>query len=140
MIRMLRVSSNRTYRLIENALPDGSRVIVDNYNEKIDALNATAGAAWDACGKPTTLSHITEAMKSTVGPAVTEELAEQAVFQLQEQNLVLTSEPLSQNGRRQFLMGLGVVALPLVVSLTMGAEQALAICARSRCEDGRPAG
>jgi len=132
-----RIHSNS---LVESSLPDGSKVIVDQARERVFALNATAGAAWEACSKPTTLSHITESMKSTIGSAVTEEVAEQAVLQLQEQNLVLTSEPLSQNGRRQFLMGLGVVAPPLVVSLTMGAEQALAICARSRCEDGRPAG
>jgi len=123
-----RIHSNS---LTESSLPDGSKVIVDHACERVFALNSTAGAAWEACSKPTTLSGITESMKSTIGPGVTEELAEQAVLELQQQNLVSGPQSLPQPGRRKFLMGLGVVALPVVVSLTMGAQRAHALDARS---------
>lgn len=128
LLNIERISSSS---LIENSMPDGSKVIIDQAGERVYALNSTAGAAWDACSTPTTLSRITETMKSSFGPAVTEELAEQAVLQLQEQNLVAASEPVSPNGRRQFLMGLGLVALPIVVSMTMGAQKAHAAVAQS---------
>jgi hypothetical protein len=49
--------------LVENKLPDGSRVIVDSANETVFALNATSGAAWDACSMPTTLSRVAEDMR-----------------------------------------------------------------------------
>ena len=54
---------------IENQLPDGSRVIVDPTNERVFALNAAAGAAWDACSAPTTLSEVTESMQTTQAEA-----------------------------------------------------------------------
>ena len=117
--------------LIENSMPDGSKVIIDQLGERVFALNPTAGAAWDACSKSTTISGITESMKSSIGAGVTEELAEQAVLELEQQNLVSGSKLLPQHGRRQFLMGLGVVALPVVVSLTMGAQRAHAAVATS---------
>ena len=130
-----RISSSS---LIENSMPDGSKVIIDQAGEKVYALNPTAGAAWDACSKSTTLSGITESMKSTIGSGVTEELAERAVLELEQQNLVSGSQLLRQHGRRQFLMGLGVVALPVVVSLTMGAQRAHAAAANSTTPPPQP--
>ena len=83
-----RVNSND---LVVNGLPDGSRVIVNSNNETVFAMNATAGAAWDACSEPTTLSKMTEDMRRSFDPHVTEEIAEQAILRLQEKNLVKMS-------------------------------------------------
>src|SRR5271155_899440 len=105
--------------LVENKLPDGSRVIVDSMNETVFALNATAGAAWDACSTPTTLSSVAEDMRRSLDPAITEEFAEEAILQLQDKKLVNTSGLFPQATRRQFLATIGTVAVPLVVALTV---------------------
>src|SRR5277367_1304781 len=97
--------------LVENRLPDGSRVIVDPTNETVFALNATAGAAWDACGSPTTLAKVTDSMQRAFDPRATEELAEEAILQLQDKELVKTSGSSSQSTRRKFLATLGAVAV-----------------------------
>jgi hypothetical protein len=117
--------------LAVNSLPDGSRIIVNSQNETVFALNATAGAAWDACGEPATLANVTERMQRSFDPNVTEELAEAAVQQLQEKNLVTVSGGQPKSTRREVLAGLGAVALPLVVSLTVGEQKAYADHARS---------
>jgi hypothetical protein len=117
--------------LVVNGLPDGSRVIVNSNNETVFAMNPTAGAAWDACSKPTTLSNVVAEMRRSFDPSVTEELAANAILQLQEKNLVKTSGESSKTTRREVLAGLSAVALPLVVSLTMGEQKAHAEDARS---------
>jgi hypothetical protein len=117
--------------LVSNKLPDGSRVIVDSKSERVFALNATAGAAWDACSSPTTLSQVTRDMQRSFDPGITEELAKDAILQLQEQKLVRTSEPSLQATRREVIASLGAIALPLVVSLTMADQRAYAHSARS---------
>src|SRR5579862_4441941 len=114
---------------VVNPLPDGSKVIIDSEHDRVLALNATAGAAWDACGESTTLSGVTEQMQSFLGPEITEEVAEESILQLEEQNLVSTSG--SRPSRRQFMTTLGTVALPLVVSLTLADQRGYADVARS---------
>ena len=114
-----------------NSLPDGSKVIVDSKGKKVFALNATAGAAWDACSGPTTIAKVAEDMQRSLDPGVTEELAKEAVLRLEEQELVKTSGTSSKTSRRQVLATLGAVALPLVVSLTTGQQKAHAKNARS---------
>jgi hypothetical protein len=116
---------------VENKLPDGSRTIVDEANEKIYALNATAGAAWDACSAPTTLSGIKESMSLTMGSNVGEDVAEQAVLELQEQKLVAASGSSWRPSRRQMIMGFGAVAVPVVASLTLGQQRVYAAQAKS---------
>lgn len=113
-----------------NPLPDGSRVIVDSENERVLALNATAGAAWDACTIPTTLSGVTKRMQSSLDPGITEELAEDAILQLQQKGLVKTSRS-PQSTRREFIATLSTVALPLVVALTVAEQRAYASTAQS---------
>ena len=112
-------------------LPDGSRVIVDSENERVLALNATAGAAWDACTIPTNLAGVTERMQSSLDLGITEELAENAILQLQQKGLVKTSGSSPQSTRREFIATLSTVALPLVVSLSVAEQRAYASSARS---------
>src|SRR6202020_2707124 len=110
--------------LLVDKLPDGSRVILDPTNETVFALNATAGAAWDACSTPTTLSSVADDMRRSLDPAITDEIAEEALLQLQDKNLVNTSGSSSSATRRQFLASLSAVALPLVVALTISDQKA----------------
>ena len=121
-----------------NQLPDGSKVIVDSRNDKVFALNATAGAAWDACSSPTTLQKVVKDMQHSFNPGVTEEIAEAAVLRLAEQNLVAVSGSSSSTSRREVLATLTAVALPLVVGLTMGEQRAHAQSAGSTSESSRP--
>jgi len=121
-----------------NQLPDGSKVIVDSRNDKVFALNATAGAAWDACSSPTTLSKVVEDMQHSFNPGVNEEIAEAALLRLSEQNLVAVSGSSSSTTRREVLATLTAVALPLVVSLTMGEQRAHAQSTGSGNDGARP--
>lgn len=117
--------------LVVTGLPDGSKMIVDSKSERVYALNATAGAAWDACSRQTTLSGVADDMRRAVGSQVTDEVAEQAIQQLNEKNLVKTAGLLKNASRRQVLAGLTAVALPLVVSMTMTEQKAFAQVANS---------
>ncbi len=127
----MQIERVQTDALPENKLPDGSRVIYDHANETVFALNATSGAAWDACSMPTTLSKVAEEMRRSLDQTITDELAEEAILQLQDKKLVNTSGTPSQATRRDFLTTLGAVALPLVVALTVTDQKALAVVARS---------
>jgi hypothetical protein len=124
--------------LVVNELPDGSKIIVDSINEKVFALNATAGAAWDACSAPTTLSKVAENMQRSFHPEITEEVAAEAILQLQDRDLVTTTAPITKPTRRQLIATMGAIALPLVVSLTMAEQQAHAFNARSGVPSARP--
>ena len=124
------------HSVVENCLPDGSRILVDQKSETVYALNATAGAAWDACSEPTTLYDVTNEMRRVLGNAITEELAEEAIQRLQERNLVNASVNMRQTSarpatRREVLTTLGKVALPLVVAMTLTEQRAHAVVARS---------
>ncbi len=116
--------------LVVNGLPDGSKVIVDSKSEKVYALNATAGAAWDACSDPTTLTNVADTMRRSLTSEVTDDVAEQAILQLEEKNLVTVSGS-AKISRRQTLATLGAVALPLVVSMTLADQRAFAQSAKS---------
>jgi hypothetical protein len=117
--------------LVVNGLPDGSRVIVNSNNETVFAMNSTAGAAWDACSQPTTVARIAEEMRRSFDPSVTDELAADAILRLKEKNLVKTSGESPKTTRREVLATLSAVALPLVVSLTIGEQKAHAQTATS---------
>jgi hypothetical protein len=109
-----------------NALPDGSRVILDSKGERVYALNATAGAAWDACGSAVTLAEVSISMSKSLQVPVNEEMAEEAIARLQQQNLVTTSSTNAGISRRHALATLGAIALPLVVSMTLTEQKAYA--------------
>lgn len=125
----MQIERTNSEALVVNKLPDGSTVIVDAKNDTVFALNTTAGAAWDACSDSTTLSAVTERMQRSLDPAITEEMAEDAILQLQEKNLLKTSTP--QATRRQFITTLSALALPLVVSLPIAEQRAYAQRAQS---------
>jgi hypothetical protein len=117
--------------LVMNRLPDGSRIFTDTGNETVFALNATAGAAWDACEGATTVSGVAKEMRRTFDPSVSEELAHEAIVHLQEKNLVTISESSPIFNRRRMIAGLSAAALPLVVSLTLSEQRANTVMARS---------
>jgi len=125
----MQVERTNANSFVVNQLPDGSKVILDSENDRVLALNATAGAAWDACSEPKTLFEVVEHMQSSLGSEITEEIAEESILQLEEQNLVHTSG--LQPSRRQFIAALTTVALPLVVSLTTAEQRGYADVARS---------
>jgi hypothetical protein len=122
----MQVERTNSDALVVNRLPDGSTVIVDNENETVFALNATAGAAWDACSDPTTLAGVTENMQRSFNQETNEELAEEAIRQLHDKKLVMTSGTTSQSSRRQFITTMSSIALPLVVSLSIAEQRAYA--------------
>jgi hypothetical protein len=117
--------------LIVNRLPDGSRIFTDQQNETVFALNAAAGAAWDACSKPITLAGMANEMRRAYDPHVTDELAGVAVAELREKHLVTTSEELPSTTRRRLIAGLSAAAIPLVVSLTIADQRAHSVLAYS---------
>ena len=117
--------------LVVNSMPDGSRVIRNTKDETVFALNATAGAAWDACSTAKTIPGVAEEMRRSFDSKVTDELAEASILELQDKKLVNISDSGFKATRRQILAGLGAVALPLVVSLTVGEQKAHAQHAQS---------
>ncbi len=120
----MQVERVNTKDLVVNSMPDGSRVIRNSNNETVFALNATAAAAWDACSSATTIAGVADEMRRSFDPNVTDELAETCLLQFQKKNLVKLSGVGPKATRRQVLAGLSAVALPLVVSLTIGEQKA----------------
>ena len=118
-----------------NSMPDGSRIIRNEENATVLALNATAAAAWDACSTANTVPAVAEEMRRSFNPSVTDDLAEASLFELQDKKLVNISGSDFKATRRQVLAGLSAVALPLVVSLTIGEQKAHAQTANSVSDD-----
>ena len=117
--------------LVVNAMPDGSRILRNSEDETVFALNSTAAAAWDACTSATTTAEVAEQMRRCFDPNVTDDLAEASLLELQDKKLITITGSGFKATRREVLAGLGAVALPLVVSLTMGEQKAHAEHARS---------
>lgn len=128
----MNIERTNSIALVENKLPDGSRVLVDSQGESVYALNAIAGAAWDACQTPTDIASVTAKMERSLNCKVAEEVAEEAVSRLEEQQLVTiggSSSP--RSSRRRFMMQLGAAAVPLVVAMTLSEQRAYAQNAQS---------
>jgi hypothetical protein len=132
---MMQVELANSNNLAVNALPDGSRIIRNSENETVFALNATAAAAWDACANAKTVTAVADEMRRSFDPQVTDELAEASILELESKKLVTVSGSGFRATRREVLAGLGAVALPLVVCLTIGEQKAYAHDANST--DGR---
>lgn len=114
-----------------NSMPDGSRIIRNEEDATVLALNPTAAAAWDACSTASTVSAVAQEMRRSFDPNVTDELAEASLLELHDKKLVSVSGSEFKATRRQVLAGLSAVALPLVVSLTIGEQKAHAESAKS---------
>jgi hypothetical protein len=129
----MRVERTNSNGLRVDELPDGSKVIVDPKSETVFALNATAGAAWDACSHPTTLSKVAKDMRRSIGKKISEEVALEAILQLQEKNLVTSdsSPDLTRRAMLPILTGIGI-ALPVVASLTLLQQRAHAAFIHSK--------
>ena len=127
----MRVERTNSEGLAVNKLPDGSFVIVDPARDTVFALNAAAAAAWDACSHPTTLSQVTEEMRRTFDARATEELAEEALMQLEAQKLVSTAPATNLSSRRKFIGQLGAAAVPIVIAMSATEQRAHASAARS---------
>lgn len=123
---MMLVERVNSTNLAVNVMPDGSRIIRNAENETVIALNPTASAAWDACSSATTSAAVAAEMRRSFDHNVTDELAEASILELQDKNLVSISGSAFKATRREVLAGLGAVALPLVVSLTLGEQKAYA--------------
>jgi hypothetical protein len=109
-------------KLFIEKLPDGSTAIFDPGSQTVYSLNATAGAAWEACHGTTTLDEVVGAMQASFDPAVTDEIALEALLQLQERGLLRISEAPLQPSRRSMVATAAGVLAPVVLALT-GAEQ-----------------
>ena len=136
---MMLVERINSSKLVMNAMPDGSRIIRNSENETVFALNATAAAAWDACASANTITAVAEEMRRSFDSHVTDDLAEASLLELQDKKLVSISGTGFKATRREVLAGLGAVALPLVVSLTIGEQKAHAQHAGSAYDDFHPA-
>src|SRR5579863_5507543 len=129
----MQVRSTSLKCIVVNKLPDGSRIIINSDKETMVALNSTAGAVWDACAAPTTLAKVTEDVRRSLDPEVTEELVALAIAQLESNQLVSTSQDGPRTTTRRQMFGtLGAaIALPVVATLTMSEQRAYATTARS---------
>jgi hypothetical protein len=128
---MVQVERVNARNLAVNSMPDGSRIIQNSERETVFALNATAAAAWDACSSATTIPAVAEEMRRSFDPSVTDELAEASILELEDKKLVTISGSGFKATRREILVGLSAVALPLVVSLTIGEQKVHAQRAKS---------
>ena len=124
----------RSENLIVQQLPDGSRLLSDHNKQTITALNATAGAAWDACGSASTVAEVTEKMQRSLDAAVSEELAALAISELEAKNLVKASGAPLADSRRKFIWQAGMAAVPLVIAMTESEQRAYADRAKSGTE------
>ena len=112
-------------------LPDGSTSIFDATSKTVYSLNATAAAAWEACGEASTLAQVVEAMQRSFNPGVTEETALEALLQLQEKGLVSVAVPHSGPTRRSAMAAAAALAAPVVLALTFAEQKAHAVVAAS---------
>lgn len=116
--------------LVVNALPDGSKILIDHEKEIVFALKPTAGAVWDACSAPTSLTDLAANLN------ISEDAAEEAVLELQAKDLVAAAGP----SRRRFIAGAAAAMVaPLVLSLTMTEQKAHASVAGSYTPPSNPA-
>ena len=118
----MQIERGDSSNLVSDSLPDGSRIIRDSGQQRVYALDTTAAAAWDACASASTLKGVANEMRRSFDSNVTDELAEASILELQQKKLISISDAGFKATRRQILAGLGAVALPLVVSLTVGEQ------------------
>jgi len=118
--------------LIVEKLSDGTTAILDKNSKSVYSLNASAAAAFEACGNKMSAAHIAEAMQAILGTPVTEEIALAAIAQLEEHGLVSSTVPedvAAVASRRSLLKKIGAVggaAVPVVLAMTAAEQRASA--------------
>ena len=116
--------------LAEAKLADGSIAIFNAETKTVFSLNATAGAAWEACSQAATLSEIMESMRTSLGHAVTEDLALDALKELRKQGLLKT-EVLPRQATRRSLVRTAAMVAPVVLALSAAEQHAAALISYS---------
>jgi hypothetical protein len=107
-------------------LPDGSTAIFNAANKTVYSLNAPAAAAWEACGGTTSLAQIVETMQRSFNPGVTEDVALEALRQLEEKGLIETLAPPPPGPTRRSMVATAGAIAPLVLALTFAEQRAFA--------------
>lgn len=122
----MKITRNNSNQLEVEKLPDGSTVIFDSVTKTVYSLNETAAAAWVACGTHGSLPEIVDAMRRSLHSTVTEEIAVESLYQLQEQGLVAIETCASGVTRRSLAATAAGVMAPLVLALTSTEQRAFA--------------
>jgi hypothetical protein len=125
-MKITRVSSEH---LEVEKLPDGSTVIFDSSSKTVYSLNETAAAAWVACQENLSLPEIVDAMRRSLRSTVTEEIAMEGLYQLQDKGLIAIEA--SGLTRRSLAATAAGVMAPLVLALTSTEQRAFAQVAGS---------
>ncbi len=118
--------------LIIEKLSDGTTAILDKDTKSVYSLNASAAAAFEACGNKASAAQIAQRMQATLGTPVTQEIALAAIAQLEEQGLVSSTLPedvAAIASRRSLLKKIGAVggaAVPVVLAMTAAEQRASA--------------
>jgi len=116
-------------------LPDGSTAVLDQRSKDVHSLNPSATIIWEACKQGATLTQVRKALEAQTGTPVDEEIALSALSQLSKVNLILSDAPVPDAmlaaARRTTLLRLGMVAVPVVLTLALSQQKAMAFQARS---------
>jgi hypothetical protein len=122
-------------------LPDGSTAILDRRTGSVHSLNASATVAWEACKNGATLAEVRHALELRAGAPIDEALAHSALDQLQKVNLIdskgIVPEQVRFAGRRT-LLRTAAIAAPVVLTLAVSEQRALAFQARSNLKNAGP--
>jgi len=117
-------------RIVEK-LPDGSTVVLDTVTKTVHSINQAAAAAFEACRERQTVARLATAMQEILQSPVTEEMALEAVWELQRAGLIACSgsrpPEVAETSRRSVLKTAAAVAAPLVLSLTAAEQRAYAL-------------
>jgi Coenzyme PQQ synthesis protein D (PqqD) len=129
----------RKDKLIIKELPDET-LVYDLESDKAHCLNATAARVWKHCDGNRTITELTALLAAGTKSTVPDEVVWLALDQLEKFDLLEDTPeiPLQFAGmnRRQLVrrIGIGVLALPLIVSITTSTAQAQgSLLAPGRC-------
>jgi hypothetical protein len=127
--------------IVVEKLPDGSTAVLDQRSKDIHSLNSSATAVWEACKRGATLADVRKALEAHMGTTVDEELARSALSQLSKVSLIHSDAPVPASAadtarRRAMLVRMGMVAVPLVLTLAFAEQKALAFqaCSNNACQ------
>jgi hypothetical protein len=135
-IRYLQVVSGQ---LTIEKLPDGSTAILDQRTKNVHSLNVSATVAWEACKQGATLAEVRRTLELRTGVPVDEAIAKGALAQLHRANLIESDAPVPEQlnpAARRSALRAAAVALPVVLTLALSQQRALAQVVGSRNNGG----